>query len=145
MLSKRLAALRMPLCGLAIVGLAACNHNQLCSSDVLQVARDLGSDRYATTEVRSCGATTGYATVVRVGRASEPQAAATEVFIADSDHGAATNGARGAVWMSVVWTAPGKLSVVYASKARVFKHQAEAKGATISYRAMDPIAPGPVP
>ena len=117
----------------------------LCSSEVLQVARDIGSDRYASTSVRNCGATTDYATVVRVGRASEPQSAAREVFVADSDHGAATSGSRDSIWTNVVWTAPGKLSVAYASKARIFKRLPDAKGASIIYRASDRISSFPVP
>ena len=127
------------------LGLAGCGSQPSCTSKTLQVARDPGSDRYATTEVRDCGATTDFATVVRVGRASEPQARAEDVFVADSDHGAATNGARGSVWMNVVWTAQGKLSIAYASRARVFKNASGAKGASISYRASDPISLPPVP
>jgi hypothetical protein len=121
-------------------GLTSCGEEPLCSSEVLQVARDLGSDRYATTAVRNCGVTTGFATVVRVGRASEPQSDATEVFVADSDHGAAVRGERGAIWMNVIWSAPGRLSVAYASKARVFKRKISAEGASIAYKAGDPLS-----
>lgn len=124
---------------LMALSLTGCGAEPLCSSEVLQVTRDLGSDRYATTKVRNCGATADYATIVSVGRASEPQSDATEVFVADSDHGAATNGQRGAVWMDVIWSAPGRLSVAYASKARIFKRKPGAKGASISYKASDPL------
>jgi len=102
------------------------------------MARDLGSDRYATTAARSCGATTGYATVVRVGRASESQDDAEEVFVADSDHGAARAGGGGRIWTEVVWTKKGQLSINYASGARVFKQRTTAKQASISYRATEP-------
>jgi hypothetical protein len=128
------------LCCFATLGLSACGMQPQCSSEVLQVARDLGSDRYAATSARNCGATTDYATVVHVGRSSEPQSSASEVFVADSDHGAATDGLQGAIWMNVVWTAPGKLSVAYASKARIFKRLPDAKGASISYKASDPLS-----
>ena len=130
---------------LAILGLTGCGTEPPCSSEVLQVARDLGSDRYAVTAARSCGATTDYATTVRVGRASEPQSAATEVFVADSDHGAATDGLGRGVWMNVVWRAPGQLAVAYATKARIFKRLPEAKGASISYTASDPVSLPAVP
>ena len=117
-----------PWCS-AILSLAGCGAEPLCSSDVIRVARDIGSDRYAVTATRDCGATTDYATILRIGRASEPQSAASEVFVADSNHGAAAEGPEGAIWLKVVWTAPGQLSVAYDSRARVFKHVLDAKGA----------------
>lgn len=129
---------------LLALGLAGCSSQSSCASKILQVVRDPGSDRYATIEVRDCGATTGFATVVRVGRASEPQARAEDVFVADGDHGAAPVGPRGAVLMNAVWTANGKLSIAYASQARVFKNASGAKGATISYKASDPISLPPM-
>jgi hypothetical protein len=130
---------------LAALLLTGCNNAGACSSEVLRVARDIGSDRYATTESRNCGATTGYVTMVRVGRASESQDDAVEVFLADSDHGAAIDGGGGTIWTNVVWTAPGRLSVVYATHARLFKQLETAKGASIEYRAGDPIVSPPVP
>ncbi|MBW4331715.1 hypothetical protein KY084_12625 [Stakelama sp. CBK3Z-3] len=123
-----------------LFGVTGCTQDALCSNDVQQVARDPGSDRYAATLVRNCGATTDYATVVRVGRASEAQSAVKEVFVADTDHGAATRGAQGAIWTSVVWTAPGKLSIAYAKDARVYRQKDHAKGATISFLKSGPMA-----
>ena len=127
-----------------LFGMTSCTQAAQCSDDVQQVARDPGSDRYAATLVRNCGASTHYATAVRVGRASEAQSKAEEVFVADSDHGAATGGARGAIWTSVVWTAPGKLSIAYAKDARVFKREAHAKGATIGFTKSGPMTLPPV-
>ncbi|MBX3562962.1 MAG: hypothetical protein KF730_00145 [Sphingomonas sp.] len=134
--------LRLPILaasGLIVVGLAGCGNQPLCSSKVLQTARDPGSDRYAVTELRDCGATTGYATIVRVGRSGEPQADATEVFVADSDHGAATADSN-AIWTSLAWLSSGDLSITYASKARIFKKLAGAKGAAIALRPGEPPA-----
>jgi hypothetical protein len=128
---------------LVLLGLSACSEAPLCSSEVAQVARDPGSDRYATTASRSCGATTGYATVIRVGRASESQDDAEEVFVADSDHGAAREGGGGRIWTEVVWTKTGQLSINYASGPRVFKQRSTAKQASISYRATEPFTPQP--
>ncbi|WP_168847834.1 hypothetical protein [Sphingomonas sp. S2M10] len=126
------------LCCFSMPLLSGCGTDALCSSETLHVARDIGGDRVAVTSVRNCGATSDYATVISVGRATEPQAAATEIFVADSDHGAALDGGGGAIWTSVVWSAPGKLSVAYASKARVFKQLPSAKGAEIRFKASDP-------
>ncbi|MFL9842228.1 hypothetical protein ABS767_14745 [Sphingomonas sp. ST-64] len=128
-----------------LIPLSACGTEPTCSTKVLQVARDIGSDRYAVTELRDCGATTDYATIVRVGRASEPQSEAVEVFVADSDGGYANQGiyGGGAIFMNVVWTAPGELSVVHDEDGRVFKHVARAKGATIKFRGSKPWQPQP--
>lgn len=123
---------------LALLALAGCGKEPACSSTVSKVSRDPGSDLAAMTELRGCGATTDYATIVRVGRIGEPPDDMAEVFIADTDHGAATEGDRGAVWTSVVWTAPRRLSVAYASRARVFRHIGEVGDTTIVYRADEP-------
>jgi len=83
-----------------IAVLSNCNQAPLCASDVVQVARDPGSDRYAVTESRSCGATTGVATIVRVGLASQSQEDAQEVFVAGD--GGWADGRRGPIWTNVV-------------------------------------------
>lgn len=136
--------MRMLLVAL-LIPLSACGTEPTCSTKVLQVARDIGSDRYASTELRDCGATTDYATIVRVGRASEPQSEAVDVFVADSDHGKATDGTGGSIFMNVVWTAPGKLAIVHDERGRVFKRIAEAKGAQLTYRASRGPSPPPGP
>ena len=131
------------LCGLPFL-LGGCGTGSMCSSKALQVARDPGSDRFAATIVRDCGATTGYVTAILVGHAAESPKAATEVFVADSNHGAADDAGSGAIWTNVVWHAPGKLSVARASKARVFKQLSYAKGASITFRASGPLSLPPV-
>ncbi|MDO7844075.1 hypothetical protein [Sphingomonas immobilis] len=133
------------LLSLVPLALAGCDITGPCGSDVMQVARDPGSDRYAILENRDCGATTTNVTVVRVGRASEWQSNAVEVFVADDNHGEAALGRGGTIWTNVVWTGPGRLLINYASKARTFKREIAAKGATVSYRATEPFALPPVP
>lgn len=135
---------RLLLCCLSMPLLSGCGEDTLCLSETLHVARDLGGDRIAVTSVRNCGATSDFATVISVGRANEPKEAGTEVFVADSDHGAALEGGGGAIWTSTVWSAPGKLSVTYASKARIFKQLPSAKGADIRFKASDPPMSPPV-
>lgn len=120
--------------------LGGCGTDAMCSSKTLQVARDPGSDRFAATIVRDCGATTGYVTAILIGHKAESPKEATEVFVADSDHGAADDAGGGAIWTNVVWIAPGKLAIARASKARVFKQLPSAKGANITYRTSDPLA-----
>ena len=128
---------------LLVAVLNRCSQTPLCTSEVIETARDPGSDRYAVTEARNCGATTDVATVVRVGRASQAQDAAQEVFVADD--GADGSGPRGTVWTNVIWTRPGHLLIARATRAHVFKQLAASNGATISYRATDPFALPPAP
>ncbi|MET3713302.1 hypothetical protein ABIC65_004032 [Sphingomonas trueperi] len=127
------------LCGVLFL-LVGCGADSMCSSKTLQVARDPGSDRFAATIVRDCGATTGYVTAILIGHTAESSKAATEVFVADSDHGAADDAGGGAIWTNVVWIAPGKLAVAHASKAHVSKQLPSATGASITYRASDPLS-----
>lgn len=121
-----------------------CSPNVDCATDVVGVARDIGSDRYAVTEVRNCGATTDFTTVVRVGRASEPQSDAVEVFVADSGPGQATTSERGAIATTVTWIAPSSLTIAHDPQARVFKRVTAAKGATISVQSAGPEQPASV-
>jgi hypothetical protein len=118
--------------------LTGCGMEPTCSSEVKEKTYDREGGYYATTEVRDCGATADYATVVRVGRMSESKDQAQEVFIADSDHGQATSVGGGLIWTSVGWPKPGQLSVSYATNARVFKKLETAKQAAITYRATEP-------
>ena len=127
-----------------LLALAGCGKAPLCSSKIVKVSRDPASDLIATTELRNCGATTDYATIVRVGRAGDPTDEMTEVFVADSDHGAAAAGDGGTVWTSVVWTAPRRLSIAYASHAQLFRHIGAAGNASITYRADEPSLPVPL-
>ncbi len=135
-------------CALALLpasALGGCGSTPLCSTEIVHKAYDRGSDRYALVEARDCGATTDTATVVKVGRSSRPADAATEVFVADSDHGATNLQRAGNIWLSVVWPRPGVLSIAYASKARIFRREPKVDGASINYIASDPLTLPGVP
>ena len=125
----------------AVLTLMGCHQPPRCSSTVLDRTFDPGSDRYATTSVRHCGAATDRYTVVQVGRTSETSADAQKVFVADSNHGLAGLGVDSSIWTSVGWTNPGQLSISYASRARVFSRSYAVKSAIITYRATDPLEP----
>lgn len=129
---------------LALLLLNGCGMADPCSSSVVEVTRDPHSDRYAVTEVRNCGATTGFTTVIRVGRASRPQREAEEVLVADSDHGAATGGPAGTVWTNVVWTGVDRLEIALASHARAFKKVVKSNDVSIVFRLSNPTSAMPV-
>ncbi|KQN71657.1 hypothetical protein [Sphingomonas sp. Leaf62] len=137
--------IRRMLILLPVLAVSGCGSAPVCSTEVVHKAYDRGSDRYALVEARDCGATTDIATVVKLGRSSRPADTATEVFIADSDHGATDLQRAGNIWISVVWPRPGVLSIAYASKARVFRRKPDADGASITYIASDPLTLPGVP
>lgn len=119
------------------LSLLSCTAGPACTEELLDKAHDIGSDRWVAKLSRSCGATTGYVTVIRMGRGRQSATDAGEVFVADSDHGAAADGADGVIWTNIIWYAPRKLSVAYASQARVFKSLPSFDGASITYKASD--------
>ena len=127
------------------LGIAGCSAEPRCAEKLRDKTHDQLSDRYAITVSRNCGATTDYATVVRVGRTSESLAKAEEIFVADGNHGQATMRDGGAIWIEVGWNGDGQLLVTYASKARVFRRVPFAKQVTIIYRADEPYSTDPLP
>ena len=128
----------LPLLSLTV---AACSSAPSCVTTVRERTFDPRSDRYASTAVRKCGKTKDWATVVQVGRTGESPGAAVEVFVADTNHGQAINGAEGSIWIDVGWTAPGQLSLSYASQAHIIKAMPWAKQTKMQYYPTDPIEP----
>ncbi len=128
-----------------LVFLSGCAADRPCSSKIIHKSLDPTSERFAVIEVRNCGATTDYTTVIRVGRTPEGLDSAEEVFVADSNRGKAAPGEKNAILIEIVWTPTGKLLVNHALDARIFKQLTMAKSATISYRATEPVPPPPVP
>lgn len=111
-----------------------------CGDELVRMERDPGGALAAFHYVRDCGATTDYATTIAIGPADRGLEGATTVFVADSDHGAAEAAGRG-IWLEMRWTAPHRLSVAYAEKARVFKRVEKVDGAQVLYRATGPMQP----
>lgn len=127
-----------------VLSLLAFGCSDSCSSTLLARHIDPASGLVAYVFVRDCGATTGYATNIAIGRLGEPQSEAQVAFTADDDHGAAQTEGR-ALWLRAAWTAPGKLSIAYAEHSRVFRKDASVVGAEIHYRESGPPNLPPVP
>lgn len=64
---------------------------------------------------------------------SDTPSAAGNVFIADTDHDAASAAPWGGPWVELRWISPQKLLVRYDAEARVFKQKASVSGVSISY------------
>jgi hypothetical protein len=124
------------LLALPLLGIGGCARDA-CTNTLVARHVDPATTLIAYVLVRDCGATTDYATNVAIGRTGEPQSNAHVAFTADSGHGAAQIDGN-AIWLRANWTGPGKLSIAYADRSRVFRKEASFAGAQISYRVSAP-------
>lgn len=99
----------------------------------METKPDLDGALIAYRYVRDCGATTGYATHIAIGRCGEPRKQATIVFIADGDEFGSGTGGDGAR-SEMRWIAPRQLSITYSEKARLFRREPTALEARVTYR-----------
>lgn len=84
---------------------------------------------------RSCGATTGFSTQASLLDADEElDSGSGNLFIADTDHGAAPSGPGGGPELSVEWKDERSLVLVHDSRVRVFKSEQRMDGIHVSYR-----------
>lgn len=84
---------------------------------------------------RSCGATTGFSTQASLLDADEDlDIGSGNLFISDTDHGAAPSGPGGGPELSVEWKDERSLVLVHDSRVRVFKSEQRMDGVHVSYR-----------
>ncbi|MBX3610972.1 MAG: hypothetical protein KF871_13865 [Hydrogenophaga sp.] len=84
---------------------------------------------------RNCGASTGFSTQVSVlAVRAELRNRAGNLFIADTDHGAAPSGRGGGPAVTVQWRSARQLVVRHHPAARVFKAMPSVNGVAVSYR-----------
>jgi hypothetical protein len=109
------------------VWLVACA--DLCENRVLSELTAPSGNTRAVVFERSCGATTGFSTHVSVLTASNalPKSAGN-IFVADSDHGAAND-----MTVTVRWAARDQLVIRYPARARVFTKETQANGVAVTY------------
>jgi hypothetical protein len=113
---------------------SGCSIDSGCANTILEAKPDLSGDLIAYRYLRDCGATTDYVSNVAIGRRGESPGEARVIFTADSNHGDADIEGK-SIWMEMRWTAPHKLSIAYAEKARVFRAERSFPGAEIVLRA----------
>ncbi len=102
--------------------LAAASCGNSCGNQ--QSAQYLSPDARTKVVVfeRDCGATTDFSTQASILPANAPLAREPgNVFIADSDHGAAPRGPGGGPELRVKWLDAGNVELAYHERARVFK------------------------
>jgi hypothetical protein len=83
---------------------------------------------------RDCGATIGFSSQVSLLSEGEEPGEGGNLFVADTNHGAAPPAASGGPRVEMEWQAPDRLLISYDRRARVFKKVTQLRGVTIDYR-----------
>lgn len=99
--------------------------SSVCDNTLLVEVPSPSGTRKAVVFQRSCGATTGFSTQVSVLPAGgKLRGAAGNVFVAETDHGAAPSGPGGGPVVESVWIAEDRLLIRHHRLARVFVSEA---------------------
>ena len=122
---------------LALVGVAYLSSSlePECENDVLAEFPSPDGKNKAIVFQRDCGATTGFSTqvsVLRTGQALDGRGG--NVFVGDTNHGAAPMGPRGGPSLRVGWVGREALLVSHHPAVRVFAAEPEVGGVRITYR-----------
>lgn len=108
----------------------------LCDNTPLAEVPSPSGTRKAVIFQRDCGATTGFSTQVSVLAAGEKlRDDGGNVFVADTDHGAAASGPGGGPVVEPVWIAEDRLLIRHHRLARVFRSEARAGSVAVTHEA----------
>ena len=117
----------------AAVVLAAGCSDSLCGNEIVAQVKSPDGLRTAFLFQRDCGATTGFSTQVSVVRGETLPNSGGNVFVADSDHGAAPVAAWGGPPAELRWLDASTLEVSYHPRARTFEKAEVVDGVSIRY------------
>lgn len=118
---------------LAMLGISTGCGDDLCANTVIAERKSPDGTRTAFLFERDCGATTDFTTQVSVLRAESLPEDAGNVFVADSDHGAAPRAPWGGPPAEIRWVEDGMLEVRYPRNARTHKKVEAIDGVSIRY------------
>jgi hypothetical protein len=104
-----------------------------CENSTISTAGAPTGDLEAVLFQRDCGATTGFTSQVSIEYVGKATSGPGDVFIADTDHGAASAASWGGPWVELRWLSPQNLLIRYDAKARVFTQNESVSGVTVSY------------
>src|SRR6202012_4667664 len=115
---------KLALSILASLALTACDPG--CANNVTSAVKSQDGRFKAVIFARDCGATAGFTSQVSVLESDENiPAAGGNAFIADTNHGLATNSSWGGPQVTVMWINPKRLEVRYDRRARIFLKKAD--------------------
>lgn len=131
MIAPALALFAVGICGLAYL------FSDICRNDVLAEHRSPDGKTKLVVFERSCGATTGFSTQASL---LSPEAtlpgSGGNLFVADTDHGAAPSGPGGGPELRARWEGSKRLLLEHHVRARVFKAQRYLDGIEVRYEAL---------
>lgn len=100
--------------------LSSCS--SLCKNEIITELPSPDGKLKAVVFQRDCGATTDYSTQVSILKTSDKLAnKGGNIFVADSNHGAAPIGEKEGLNVGVAWEGENKLLIKHHPKARLFK------------------------
>lgn len=106
----------------------------LCGNEMISESLSPDGSRRLVVFERNCGATTGFTTQVSVLPAKAPLPNEKgNLFISDTDHGAAPSGPGGGPSIMVTWESDRSVILTHHPKARVGKAEPEAEGVQVRY------------
>lgn len=109
-----------------------------CANDVLAELPSPDGENKAIVFQRDCGATTGFSTQVSVLQSGQVLGdSSANVFVGDTNHGAAPSGPGGGPSLRVQWVGPETLVVSHRPAVRVFAAEKESGSVRITYRATE--------
>ncbi len=98
--------------------------NSMCSNKTISEAKSPDGSLVAVVFQRDCGATTGFSTQVSIFRSWLPRwNNSGNIFVSDTNHGAAPSAPSGGPEVRVHWQAPNVLVVFHHPRAQVYSAQ----------------------
>jgi hypothetical protein len=104
-----------------------------CKNNPIATANSPAGEMRAVLFQRDCGSTTGYSSQVSLVSTRGTERGGGNVFIADTDHGAAIAAWWGGPWVELRWLSPKHLLIRYDARARVFTQNQTVSGVSIAY------------
>lgn len=106
-----------------------------CHNSIIREVPSLDSQSKAVVFQRDCGATTGFSTQVSIlsAQAALPNDGGN-IFVADTNHGAAPSGQGGGPDVLISWLSATRLKIVYDHRDRTFNKQTQHQGISIIYQ-----------
>lgn len=105
----------------------------LCGSEIRSTIPAPSQTYSAVVYRHDCGATTDFTVKVALTRGEKGRL--SDIFVADSDHGAAPTEPDGAPRADVAWVGDSVLRIEYDKRARVFKQREQVGSVRIDYLA----------
>lgn len=107
----------------------------MCGNEVLVEYPSPNKKLKAVAFQRDCGATTGFSTQVSIlSNVSVLENEKGNIFIADTNHGAAPSGEGGGPEVKINWLSDAHLHIEYHQLARNFRAESVFKGVKVDYR-----------